>query len=65
MCSLEEAFVLKIGDVFVDGGERAETQAAGDLLIGGRVAILLSEAGEEVDDLFLSPRDCHADDCSE
>jgi hypothetical protein len=49
----------------VDGGERAETEAAGDLLIGGRVAILLSEAGEEVDDLFLSPCNCHADDCSE
>jgi hypothetical protein len=62
---LEQAFVLKIGDVLVHGSERAKTQTAGDLLVGGGVAILLSEAGEEVDDLFLSPRNCHADDCSE
>jgi len=63
--TLEEALVLKIGDVLVDGSEGAETQAAGDLLVGRRVAILLGEAGEEVDNLFLSPCNCHADDCSE
>ena len=63
--ALKQAFVLQIGDVLVDGGERAEAQAAGDLLVGRGVAVLLGEAGEEVDDLFLPPRDCHADDCSE
>ncbi len=63
--ALEQALVLEIGDVFVHGGERAEAQTAGDLLVGGGVAVLLGEAGEEVDDLFLPSRDCHADDCSE
>ena len=63
--ALQESLVLKIGDVFVDGGERTESQAAGDLLVGGRVAILLSEVRKEVDDLFLPPRDCHGHDCSE
>ena len=65
MRALEQAFILEIGDVFVHGGERAKTQAAGDLLIGGGVTILLSKAGEEVDDLFLPTCNCHADDCSE
>ena len=52
--------MLKIGDVFVDGGERAEAQSTGDLFIGGGVSVLLGEAGQEVDDLFLSPCDSHA-----
>ena len=46
--------------MLVDGGERAEAETAGDLLIGRRVSVLLREAGEKVDDLFLSPRDSHA-----
>jgi hypothetical protein len=63
--ALEEALVLQISDVFVHGGEGAEAQTAGDLLVGRGVAVLLSEAGEEVDDLFLPSRNCHAHDCSE
>jgi hypothetical protein len=63
--ALKQPFVLQVGDVFVHGGKRAEAKAAGDLLVGGRVAVLLSEVGEEVDDLFLPSRYCHADDCSE
>jgi len=57
--ALEEAFVLQISDVFVHGGEGAEAQSAGDLLIGRGVAIFLSEAGKKVDDLFLPSRNCH------
>ncbi len=63
--SLQQAFVLEVGDVFMHGGERAEAEAAGDLLVGGRVAVLLGEVREEVDDLFLPTRDSHAPDCSE
>jgi hypothetical protein len=63
--SLKQTFVLKIGDVLVHGGEGTEAQSGGDLLIGRGVAVLLGEAGQEVDDLFLPPRDCHAHDCSE
>ncbi len=40
MGALEEALVLEIGDVLVDGGERAEAEAGGDLLVGGGVAVL-------------------------
>ena len=58
--ALQQALVLEIGDVFVHGGERTEAQSAGDLLVGGRVAILLREVGKKVDDLFLPPRNCHA-----
>jgi hypothetical protein len=63
--TLEEAFVLQVRDVFMYGGEGAEAQSGGDLLVGRRVAVLLGEAGQEVDDLFLSPCNCHAHDCSE
>jgi len=59
--ALEQAFVLEIGDVFVHGGERAQSQTAGDFLVGGRVAVLLGEAGEEVDNLFLPPCYSHAE----
>ena len=63
--SLKQSLVLQIGDVLVHGGEGAEPQSAGDLFVRRRVAVLLGEAGQEVDDLFLPPRDCHAHDCSE
>jgi len=63
--ALEEALILQVGDVLVYGGQGAETQTTGDLLVRRRVSILLREAGEEVDDLFLAPCDSHADDCSE
>lgn len=61
MCTLEKAFVLEVGDVFVHGGERTQAQAAGNLLVRRRVAILLREAGEEVDNLFLPPCYSHGD----
>ena len=63
--TLKQALVLKICDVLVHCGEGAETQTAGDLLIGRGVAVFLGEAGEKVDDLFLPSRNCHAHDCSE
>ena len=63
--TLKEALVLQIRDVFVHGGERTEAQTAGNLLVGGGVAVFLGKAGEEVQHLFLPSRDCHADDCSE
>ncbi len=65
MGALKQAFVLQIGDVLVHGGKGAEAQSAGDLLVGRGVAVLLGEAGQKVDDLFLPPRDCHGHDCSE
>ncbi len=58
--ALQQALVLKIGDVFVDRSERAEAETAGDFLIGRGVSVLLSKAGEKVENLFLPPRDCHA-----
>jgi hypothetical protein len=59
--ALQEPFVLQIGDVFMDGGEGTETESTGDLFVRRRVAVLLREAGEEIDDFFLSPRDSHAE----
>lgn len=61
MSPLQKSLVLQIGDVFMNGGKRAEAQAAGDLLIGRGVPILLSEAGEKVENLFLPPCDSHAE----
>jgi len=58
--TLEETFVLQISDVLVHSGKRTEAQAAGNLLIRRGVSVLLREAGEEVENLFLSPRDSHA-----
>jgi hypothetical protein len=58
--SLEQAFVLQIGDVLVHGGERTKSKAAGNLLIRRGVPVLMCEAGEKVEDLFLPPRDSHA-----
>ena len=61
MRALEQALVLQVGDVFVDGRMRAELQAGGDLLIGRRVAVLGGEIREEVDNFFLPPRNGHGD----
>lgn len=60
VCALQKTFVLQVGDVFVDGGKRAEPEAAGDLLIRRGVPVLLSEAGEKIENLFLPPCNCHA-----
>ena len=45
MRALEQAFLLEIGDVLVDGGERAESESAGDLFVGRGVSVFLGEAG--------------------
>jgi len=58
--ALQEAFVLKVGDVLMHGGEGAEAEARGDFFVRGRVAILRGEGGEEVDHFFLPTRDSHA-----
>jgi hypothetical protein len=63
--SLQQALVLQIGDVFVDSGERVEPEAVRNFLVGRRVPVLLSEAGEEVDYFFLPPCDGHGLHCSE
>ena len=60
MGSLQKPFVLEIGDVFMNGGKRAEAQAAGDLFIRRGVPVLLGETGEKVENLFLPPCDSHA-----
>ena len=60
MRALQEAFVLKIGDVLVHGGEGAKVEARGDFFVRGRVAILRGEGGEEIDHFFLPTRDSHA-----
>ncbi len=57
--ALQQTFILQVGDVLMDGGERAEAEAGGDLLVGRGVAVLLRKAGEEVDDLFLPSCDSH------
>lgn len=61
MSTLQKAFVLEVGDVLMHRGEGAEAEAASDLFVGRRVAVLLREARKEVDDLFLTPCDCHAE----
>ena len=61
MCALQQAFVLQIRDVLMDGGQRTEAQTTGYFLVRGRVAVFLREAGEKVDDLFLPPSDSHAE----
>jgi len=58
--TLEETFILQVGDVLMDRGQGAKAEAAGDLFVRRGVAILLSKVGEKVDDLFLPPRDSHA-----
>ena len=45
MRALEQAFLLEIGDVLVDCGERAEAESAGDLFVGRGVSVFLGEAG--------------------
>lgn len=59
MSALQQALVLQVGDVFVDGGEGTEAETGGDLFVRRGVAVLLSEAGEKVDDLFLPSCDSH------
>jgi hypothetical protein len=61
MCPLQKAFVLQVGNVLVDGGQRAKAQPAGDLLIRRRIAIFLGEAGQEVDDFLLSTCNGHGE----
>ena len=46
--------------MFVDGGEGGEIEASGDFFVGRRVAVSGGEAGEEVDNFFLPPRNRHA-----
>ncbi len=55
----DEALVLEVGDVLVDGGQRFEAEAPGDFLIGGGIAVALDETGDEVENLFLPPGDGH------
>jgi hypothetical protein len=58
--ALEKSFVLKIGDVFVHGSEGTKAKAARNLFVGRGVPVLLGEAGEKVEHLFLPPCNSHA-----
>ena len=61
MGALQQAFVLKIRDVFMDCGEGVEAQTCCDFLVRRGVSVLLCEAGKEVDYFFLPPRDGHTE----
>src|SRR5437667_6615689 len=55
--SLDEAFLLKVRQVFVYRGERREPKATADLLEARRVAVLLDEFIEVIEDLALPFRE--------
>ena len=57
---LDEPLVLQVGQVLVDRGQRGEAEVLADLLDGGRVALALDVAGQEIEDLFLSLGEVHA-----
>jgi hypothetical protein len=59
MGALEQALGLEVSDVLMDGGKRTKAKAGGDLLVGRGIAVAGGEAGEKVDNLFLSTRDSH------
>ena len=52
--ALDEALFLQVGEVLVDRGERREAEAAADFLEARRVAVLLDEIVEVVEDLPLA-----------
>ena len=56
---LDEALLLEVGQVLVDGGERAQAEVLGGLLDGGRVALALDVPVQEVQDLLLPARHVH------
>lgn len=47
--------------MLVDSGKGAEAESTSNFFVGGRVAILLYELREEVEDFFLPPSDCHSE----
>ena len=44
MCSLQEAFVLEIGNVLMHGGQGTEAKTTGYFFVGRGVAVFLREA---------------------
>jgi hypothetical protein len=46
--------------MFVNGGQRTQSQAFANFLKGGRVLIALNEIGNKVVNLSLTLGDCHA-----
>src|SRR6185295_17597399 len=49
-----EAFFLQVAEMFVNGGERREVEAATDLFETRRVAVLLDELVQVIQDLALT-----------
>ena len=52
--ALDEALFLEVGEVLVHRRERREVEAPADFLQAGRVAVLLDEVVEVVEDLPLT-----------
>src|SRR6185369_10605425 len=52
--ALDEAFFLQIREVLVDRGQRRQTEAPADFLQAGRVAVLLNEIVQVVEDFPLT-----------
>src|SRR6185503_8557639 len=50
----DEAFLLQVGEVLVDGGERRQVETAPDFLEARGVAVLLDELVEIVEDFTLA-----------
>jgi len=50
----DEAFLLEVGEVFVDGRERRQTETSSDFLEARRVAVLLDELLQIVQNLPLA-----------
>ena len=51
--AVQHAFLLKVGNVLVDGCQALQPHSAGDLFEGGRVAVASHEGLEEVENVFL------------
>src|SRR5437016_6537999 len=54
-----EALAFERGDVLVHRGQGSQAQSAGDLLEAGRVAVLIHEIDQEIEDFFLSLGERH------
>ena len=52
--ALDEALFLQVGEVLVDGGERRQAEAPADFLQARRVAVLLDEIVEVIEDFPLA-----------
>uniref|UniRef100_E6QMB6 Uncharacterized protein n=1 Tax=mine drainage metagenome TaxID=410659 RepID=E6QMB6_9ZZZZ len=63
--AIKQALFLEVGDVLVDGGDRLQIKALGNLFKGRGVAAGVDEGFEKVEHFFLSFGDSHGRNYSE